>query len=106
LEKPNGSRGASSELPPDASDSDEDEQDPDNRRNLRQLDKRVSRSDELSDSEDEDDRRNMDVEETHESPPPVKTESHIREEEDVVFNTNSPNDIEEKDNPSQGPNPT
>jgi len=105
--KPNGSRGASSELPPDASDSDEDEQDPDNRRNLRQIDKRVSRADELSDSEDEDDRRNMDIEDSRsfERSPPMKIESQ-REEEDTVLNTNSPNDIEEKDNPSQGPNPT
>jgi len=44
-----------SEIPPDAYLSEEDEEfdDPDNRRNLRQLDKRITRDNEISDSEEE-----------------------------------------------------
>lgn len=54
--KPNAT---SHEIPPDQEISeDEDADDPDSRKNLRQLDKRISRSDELSESDESDSRRN------------------------------------------------
>jgi len=78
--RPNASKGANSDLPPEASDSDEEEQlDPDNRRNTRHLDKRIARDDELSDSEDEDDRRNIDVEDTRDRERPVARRRTIAE---------------------------
>jgi len=53
------------DIPPDIyPNSEEDEPNPDNRKNISYLDKKVARNDELSDSEDEDDRRNIDIEES------------------------------------------
>jgi len=57
--------GPLNEIPPDIfpdSEEDEDEEmDPDSRKNVRQMDKRISHKNELSDSDDEDHRHNMDI---------------------------------------------
>eukprot|EP01117_Protostelium_nocturnum_P014444 TRINITY_DN5493_c0_g1_i1.p1 TRINITY_DN5493_c0_g1~~TRINITY_DN5493_c0_g1_i1.p1 ORF type:complete len:484 (+),score=70.57 TRINITY_DN5493_c0_g1_i1:147-1598(+) len=85
------------EIPSDAwhySDDEEDD-DPDNRRNLRDLDNRIHRNDEYSDSEDEDDRRHVDVEEVK---PKGRNNSQINGE---VSGQPENSEGEEKDEPSK-----
>jgi len=121
--KPNA---ASHEIPPDsypASDDDEDE-DPDSRRSIRRMDKRVARDDELSDSDEEDDRRNIDIEEggpkevgrnananmnTNNSTREMTEEMADVEGSNVLNNFNEaedPEDTEEKDRPTAVSSPS
>jgi len=97
---------------------DEEFQDADNRRNMRDLDNRFARNDEFSDSEDEDDRRNIQVDEedqtptSHlksiqlnqsmmEKPVPKLLEPVIdKMETEEVAVTVPPEDTEQKDSPS------
>jgi len=102
--KPNA---GTTEMVPDAfvSEEDDEEDDLDSRNNMRQLDKRLARDDELSDSEEEDGRRNESVEVTegqeklshsnNDKPTPMENEFEDNEEA-----SNSPGESEEKDLPS------
>jgi len=93
--KPNA---ASHERPPDilpniSEEDDEEFQDPDNRRNVRDLDNRIHRNDEYSDSEEEDERRNIQVDEedrvqiTHGGPrSSISTQQHEK-----TFSSNNGN---------------
>eukprot|EP01119_Soliformovum_irregulare_P008686 TRINITY_DN21786_c0_g1_i1.p1 TRINITY_DN21786_c0_g1~~TRINITY_DN21786_c0_g1_i1.p1 ORF type:complete len:483 (-),score=63.55 TRINITY_DN21786_c0_g1_i1:827-2275(-) len=110
--KPNASNH---DIPPDgypASDDDEENDDPDNRRNIWRMDKRIARDDELSDSEDDDERRNVsiiDEEPTQPRHAPLKMEiestSQVTTMEGITAtgpgNAISPKDSEERDHPNQ-----